>query len=179
MYGYEKLMKDNNLSETKLGTDTRIGIKAIKESLKAIDRQKKSEKFNGTINPKVYEKIKAIDRWVCRDIIDQLEGTDENDEEIPFEADEVIDEIKNGNNGDKKEVELSEQEKKGNQIEAELKKLMESNKFSYTIDELKNVAPITYEEIWDNYDDGEENGVGTKSFSIKEDSNNLFNVSKN
>jgi hypothetical protein len=59
------------------------------------------------------------------------------------------------------------------------KKLMESNKFSYTIDELKNVAPITYEEIWDNYDDGEENGVGTKSFSIKEDSNNLFNVSKN
>lgn len=177
MYGYEKLMKDNNLSESKLTQDAKIGIKSIKESLKAIDRQKKNEKFKGTINPKVYEKIKAIDRWVCREIIDQLEGTNENDDEMPFEANEVIDEIKNGNDSEKK-VELTEEETKGNQIEAELKKLMESNKFSYTIDELRNVAPVTYEEIWNNYDDGEENGVGTTNFKIIEDSSNLFNVSK-
>ena len=168
MYGYEKLMKDNNLSESKLTQDAKIGIKSIKESLKAIDRQKKSTTFKGTINPNVYEKIKAIDRWVCRDIIDQLEGTDENDEEIPFEANELIDEIKNVNDSEKK-VELTEEEKKGNEIESELKKLVESNKLSYTIDELRNLAPTTYEEIWDNYEDDEENGVGTYNFKIMED----------
>ena len=177
MYGYEKLMKDNNLSESKLTQDAKIGIKSIKESLKAIDRQKKSTTFKGTINPNVYEKIKAIDRWVCRDIIDQLEGTDENDDEIPFEADEVIDEIKNGNDSEKK-VELTDEEKKGNQIESELKKLVESNKLSYSIDELRNLAPTTYEEIWDAYEDDEENGVGTSNFKIMEDSNNLFTVTK-
>jgi hypothetical protein len=175
-YKYKKALIEYKLSEKDLTEDAIVGISNIKEIERAMNMLTKK---GLSPSQKTLKKLSAMDKWVYYEILDIVHDTNKNDDEIPFEADEVIDEIKNGNNGDKKEVELSEEEKKGNQIEAELKKLMESNKFSYTIDELKNVAPITYEEIWDNYDDGEENGVGTKSFSIKEDSNNLFNVSKN
>jgi len=175
-YKYKKALIEYKLSEKDLTEDAIVGISNIKEIERAMNMLTKK---GLSPSEKTLKKLSAMDKWVYYEILDIVHDTNKNDDEIPFEADEVIDEIKNGNDSDKKEVQLSEEEKKGNQIEAELKKLMESNKFSYTIDELKNVAPITYEEIWDNYDDGEENGVGTKSFSIKEDSNNLFNVSKN
>ena len=113
--------------------------------------------------------------------------SDETREKIEINDQFAVDEIEmmmdsDDDEGDstKKEtiVTLTEQEKKGNEIESELKKLVESNKLAYTIDELRNLAPTTYEEIWDNYEDDEENGVGTSNFKIMEDSNNLFNVTK-
>ena len=110
------------------------------------------------------EKIEINDQFAV-DEIEMMMDSDDDDSNADNQKKEPI-------------VTLTEEEKKGNEIESELKKLVESNKLSYTIDELRNVAPVTYEEIWDNYEDDEENGVGTSNFKIMEDSNNLFNVTK-
>lgn len=173
-YKYKKALKEHNLSENDLTEDAIVGISNIKEIERAMNMLTKR---GLSPSQKTLKKLSAMDKWVYYEILDIVHDTNKNDDEIPFEADEVIDEIKNGNDSEKK-VELTEEEKKGNEIESELKKLVESNKLSYTIDELRNLAPTTYEEIWDNYEDDEENGVGTSNFKIMEDSNNLFNVTK-
>jgi len=164
MHAYEALMQEYNLKESDLTKKAKVAITAIKNIEKSLVRQKGKSNFKG-MSDETKEKIEINDQYAV-DEIEMMMDNDDDDSNTDNQKKEPV-------------ITLTEEEKKGNQIEAELKKLMESNKFSYTIDELKNVAPITYEEIWDNYDDGEENGVGTKSFSIKEDSNNLFNVSKN
>jgi hypothetical protein len=164
MHAYEALMQEYNLKESDLTKKAKVAITAIKNIEKSLVRQKGKANFKG-MSDETKEKIEINDQYAV-DEIEMMMDNDDDDSNTDNQKKEPV-------------ITLTEEEKKGNQIEAELKKLMESNKFSYTIDELKNVAPITYEEIWDNYDDGEENGVGTKSFSIKEDSNNLFNVSKN
>jgi len=173
-YKYKKALIEYKLSEKDLTEDAIVGISNIKEIERAMNMLTKK---GLSPSEKTLKKLSAMDKWVYYEILDIVHDTNKNDDEIPFEADEVIDEIKNGNDSEKK-VELTEQEKKGNQIESELKKLVESNKLSYSIDELRNLAPTTYEEIWDNYEDDEENGVGTSNFKIMEDSNNLFTVTK-
>lgn len=173
-YKYKKALIEHKLSEKDLTEDAIVGISNIKEIERAMNMLTKR---GLSPSQKTLKKLSAMDKWVYYEILDIVHDTNKNDDEIPFEAEEVIDEIKNSNDSEKK-VELTEQEKKGNEIESELKKLVESNKLSYTIDELRNLAPTTYEEIWDNYEDDEENGVGTSNFKIMEDSNNLFNVTK-
>lgn len=161
MYAYEKLMQEYNLKESDLTKKAKVAITAIKNIEKSLVRQKGKSNFKG-MSDETREKIEINDQFA----VDEIEMMmDSDDDEGDSQKKETT-------------VTLTEQEKKGNEIEAELKKLMESNKFSYTIDELRNVAPTTYEEIWDNYEDDEENGVGTSNFKIMEDSNNLFNVSK-
>ena len=164
-YKYKKALIEHKLSEKDLTEDAIVGISNIKEIERAMNMLTKR---GLSPSQKTLKKLSAMDKWVYYEILDIVHDTNKNDDEIPFEAEEVIDEIKNSNDSEKK-VELTEQEKKGNEIESELKKLVESNKLSYTIDELRNLAPTTYEEIWDNYEDDEENGVGTSNFKIMED----------
>jgi hypothetical protein len=58
-------------------------------------------------------------------------------------------------------------DEKGVQIDNELSKLLEI-KDEWEIDELRSKAPLTYETIFDNYDEEEENGITTDNFSIIE-----------
>ena len=161
MYAYEKLMQEYNLKESDLTKKAKVAITAIKNIEKSLVRQKGKSNFKG-MSDETKEKIEINDQFA----VDEIEMMmDSDDDEGDNQKKEPI-------------VTLTEEEKKGNEIESELKKLVESNKLAYTIDELRNLAPTTYEEIWDNYEDDEENGVGTSNFKIMEDSNNLFNVTK-
>jgi len=163
MYAYEKLMQEYNLKESDLTKKAKVAITAIKNIEKSLVRQKGKSNFKG-MSDETREKIEINDQFAV-DEIEMMMDSDDDDSNADNQKKEPI-------------VTLTEEEKKGNEIESELKKLVESNKLSYTIDELRNVAPVTYEEIWDNYEDDEENGVGTSNFKIMEDSNNLFNVTK-
>lgn len=163
MYAYEKLMQEYNLKESDLTKKAKVAITAIKNIEKSLVRQKGKSNFKG-MSDETREKIEINDQFAV-DEIEMMMDSDDDDSNADNQKKEPI-------------VTLTEEEKKGNEIESELKKLVESNKLSYTIDELRNLAPTTYEEIWDNYEDDEENGVGTSNFKIMEDSNNLFNVTK-
>lgn len=163
MYAYEKLMQEYNLKESDLTKKAKVAITAIKNIEKSLVRQKGKSNFKG-MSDETREKIEINDQFAV-DEIEMMMDSDDDDSNADNQKKETT-------------VTLTEEEKKGNEIESELKKLVESNKLSYTIDELRNLAPTTYEEIWDNYEDDEENGVGTSNFKIMEDSNNLFNVTK-
>lgn len=163
MYAYEKLMQEYNLKESDLTKKAKVAITAIKNIEKSLVRQKGKSNFKG-MSDETREKIEINDQFAV-DEIEMMMDSDDDDSNADNQKKEPI-------------VTLTEEEKKGNEIESELKKLVESNKLAYTIDELRNLAPTTYEEIWDNYEDDEENGVGTSNFKIMEDSNNLFNVTK-
>jgi hypothetical protein len=163
MYAYEKLMQEYNLKESDLTKKAKVAITAIKNIEKSLVRQKGKSNFKG-MSDDTREKIEINDQFAV-DEIEMMMDNDDDDSNTDNQKKEPI-------------VTLTEQEKKGNQIESELKKLVESNKLSYSIDELRNLAPTTYEEIWDAYEDDEENGVGTSNFKIMEDSNNLFTVTK-
>jgi hypothetical protein len=163
MYAYEKLMQEYNLKESDLTKKAKVAITAIKNIEKSLVRQKGKSNFKG-MSDDTREKIEINDQFAV-DEIEMMMDNDDDDSNADNQKKETI-------------VTLTEEEKKGNEIESELKKLVESNKLSYSIDELRNLAPTTYEEIWDNYEDDEENGVGTSNFKIMEDSNNLFTVTK-
>ena len=163
MYAYEKLMQEYNLKESDLTKKAKVAITAIKNIEKSLVRQKGKSNFKG-MSDETREKIEINDQFAV-DEIEMMMDNDDDDSNADNQKKEPI-------------VTITDEEKKGNEIESELKKLVESNKLSYSIDELRNLAPTTYEEIWDAYEDDEENGVGTSNFKIMEDSNNLFTVTK-
>lgn len=65
-------------------------------------------------------------------------------------------------------------DEKGVQIDNELSKLLEV-KAEWEIDDIRSIAPLVYETVFDNYDDSEENGITTDNFSfIESDNSEVF-----
>jgi hypothetical protein len=65
-------------------------------------------------------------------------------------------------------------DEKGLQIDNELSKLLEV-KAEWEIDDIRSIAPLVYETVFDNYDDSEENGITTDNFSfIESDNSEVF-----
>ncbi len=200
-YAYQKLMAENKLTVAQLPEDAKIGITAIMNIEKAISM---AEKKGKKISPDTIAKIKANDKWVVNEILDFLDDTDKNADEIPHEEEEVIDEIKEtiegkGDDDDSdvddddsddddskdttkdetKEGIAKEKEKAlGVLIEGELAEMHKSGKVDWHSDEIKAKYKNTYNTLFDNYVDGEENGIETTNFLLKEKSEEIFTISK-
>lgn len=67
-----------------------------------------------------------------------------------------------------KEDMINEVDELGLQIEAELDSMYEQNQKEWDIEDIRKVAKKTYDLIFDNYDDDEENGVETSNYSLLE-----------
>lgn len=173
-FQYLKELEKNNLSYSDLPDDAQTGIDQIKDIEKALLMLEKRGK-----NPtqKTIKKIKAMDKWVCYEIYDFLHETDKNEDEIPYEEDEVIDEIKDQIEEPVKEEKVTDP--KGLKIEEELKNLSESGKSKFQIEELRDLAPTTYDCLFDTYEPDEENGVETSRYKLIEKENETFYLSKN
>jgi hypothetical protein len=170
MYAYEKLMQENDLKITDLPADAKIGIKTIQQIENAI---RMTEKRGQSVSQSVKDKIKANDKWVTSEILAYLDD-EENDDDIPHTAPEVIAEIK------EEDPELSPEQKLGYEIDRELAKLFESGRTKVNIEEIRSVAPKLCKHIFETYDDDEENGVKTTNFSFVESEEKLmFNLEKN
>jgi len=214
-YAYQKLMAEHKLTVAQLPEDAKIGITAIMNIEKAISM---AEKKGKKISPDTIAKIKANDKWVVNEILDFLDDTDKNADEIPHEEEEVIDEIKEtiegkGDDDDSdvddddsdvddddsdvddddsddddskdttkdetKEGIAKEKEKTlGILIEGELAEMHTSGKVDWHSDEIKAKYKNTYNTLFDNYVDGEENGIETTNFLLKEKSEEVFTISK-
>ena len=170
-YAYEKLMAEYELTFNELPSDAKVGINAIKNIEKAISMANAKGR---RVSSDTMAKIKANDKWIVNEILDYIEDTDENDEEMPEDAEEIIDEIKNEG-----QVQLSEDQKYALEIENELKRMYESGTKEYTIESVKSYARNTYSLLFDSYEDGEENGVATSRYKLIETQPKVFTISKN
>ena len=171
---YEKVMADNGLTVDQLSHDAKVGIREISAIARGLELSKKLGKKT---KPETLEKLKTIDKWVVGEIIDQIEGTEKNEEEIPFTAEEVIEEQNNPPSKEeegKKEEEGEEKPQKsaelteGDTIESELKALVATGKQEFTKDDIRSGAPVAYEKLKKVYNAKEENGLKTPKYLLKE-----------
>lgn len=159
---YVKEMAKHNLTKDELPSDAKIGIDQIDQVLKAV---RMAEKTGKKVKPETLAKINAMDKWVYFEILDYVNDTDENEDEIPVDPKKVIDEIKNPDNASTPPADSP-----GAKIEQELQKMFESGKTSWPIDEIKTAAKNVYDAIFVGYKDGDENGVETTNYSLIETS---------
>jgi hypothetical protein len=83
-----------------------------------------------------------------------------------------------------KDLELTEEQKLGLEIESELEALFNSGKKEFTIEEIEPLAPKTYDLLYDVCEEEDaENGIETSKFKLIEDTNSegeniTFKISK-
>ena len=171
-FQYKKELEKNGLTVSELPEDAQTGIEQIGDVLKGFRMlERKGQKPTA----KALKKLKAMDKWVTYEIYDYLHDTDKNDDDIPFDAEDVLEDDENNpkDNGGESNVDPI-----GLKIDAELEQLYASGKNVYSIDELGSRARETYNVLFDSYEDGEENGVVTSNFSLVEGNNKLFTLKK-
>ena len=164
-YAYQSLLNEYKLNVSDLSEDAQIGI----QNIQSIDRMIKLAERKGTkVRTDVIKKLKANDKWVCREILDQIEDTDKNTDEMPFEKEEIESEIK--------EAEI---DPVGVEIEKELETLMKEGLTELDIETLRAKAPRTYKVIFDNYESEQDNGIETSGYKIIETDLEVFTLTKN
>lgn len=176
-FQYEKELQKNQLKYADLPEDAQTGIDQIKDIKKALNMLEKSGKKP---TAKTLKKIKAMDKWVCYEIYDIVNDTDKNEEEIPFEEEEVLEEIEEQVKDDMEEhAKETESNSKGLKVESEIQGLHEKGVKEIDIEELKSKAPTCYDILFDTYDPEEENGIMTSKFSLIESKeSDKFNIKK-
>ena len=97
-FKYKKLMEENGLTLNQLPEDAQTGVAEINKVLRAISMV---EKKGGKISAGSLKKLTTMDKWVTYEILDYLHDTDNNDDDMPIDADDVIEDL-NKDNKDKK-----------------------------------------------------------------------------
>ncbi len=83
-----------------------------------------------------------------------------------------------------KDIELTDEQKLGLEIEAELEELFNSDKKEFTIEDIERIAPKTYDVLYDVCEEQDsENGVETSKFKLievssSENEDTTFKISK-
>lgn len=170
-FQYLEAMSEYNLKLSELPEDAQIGISNINDVIKRI---KVLENKGESVSDKTIKKLKAMDKWVLYEIYDMVNDTDKNDDDIPFDAEDVIDDLEPENNESKAPV----LDSKGLKIESDLKRIYESGKKNIYFDELKELSKISYDVIFSNYDESGDNGIETSNFSLLETEENVFTLTK-
>ncbi len=194
---YVKALEKHKLKKSDLPEDAQIGIGSIEEALRALTMLEKKGK-----KPldKTLKKLKAMDKWVYYEILDHLNDTEENEEEMPITPKELVDDVKqqaaaanippvvvppvankkpevppvqNKTNNTETQTGV---ETLGIEIETELEELHKAGVSQLTFDELKSKAKKTYSLIFDTYDETGDNGVQTTKFSLLETEPKVFTL---
>jgi hypothetical protein len=164
---YLDALKEHKLKVSELPEDAKVGITEITNIVKGFQM---AERKGRKPTPQAMRKLKTIDKWVYYEILDYLNDTDKNRDDIPFSADEVLEDLE-----DKKTPPKEEQaDPVGLAIDQELADLLAADKTQLSLDELRRGAPKTYKEIWDSYETGEENGIVTSNYSLIENDDEFF-----
>ena len=108
------------------------------------------------------------------EILDFVQDTDNNSDEIPHEADEIIEEIKDVNvndeeKGDDKNYQL------GLKIESGFDKMITS-KSEWDIEEVRSANRPAYDLLFDTYNEDEDNGIVTSKYAFTETDNGTFEL---
>ena len=169
-YAYQKLMEEYGLSYNDLPEDAKHGIEAIRNIEKAINMAEKNGK---AVSSKTMAKIKANDKWVVQEIVDFVEDDDDNDDEMPYNEDEVIDEIKG------KEQKLTEEQKYALEIEKELARMHQVGKKQWEGQEIEQFSEVVFDAVFETYHQNDsENGIETTRYSLIESEPQIFTLKK-
>ena len=172
-FQYEKEMQKNGLTYSDLPEDAKTGIDQIADIKKALNMLEKSGKKP---SPKTIKKVKAMDKWVCYEIYDHVNATEKNEDDMPFDDEEILGEIEGQVKDD---METHANNSKGMQIEVEIKNLYDNGFKNIDIEDLKIKAPTCYDILFDTYDPEEENGIETTNYSLIEGrEDDMFHVKK-
>ena len=167
---YLKTMEEYGLSYEELPEDAQLGIDQVNEVLKS---QRMLEKVGKSLTSRALKKLKLYDKWVHLEILDFVYETDNNKAPAP-NIEDVEDEIEDKLKGDEDEdmdddnTQDDATTQKGLKIESELENMYANGKLSSTIEEIRRLAPTTYNHLFDTYAEGEENGIVTTRFSLIE-----------
>jgi hypothetical protein len=167
--GYEKLMSSYSIEITDLDEDVQTGIKQLDSLNKFVESKRK---IGQKINPETLKKIKFLDSSIIRELLDYIEdnnldeGEEEEEDDIDFSDD-------NYDNEEEEEEESDEDENEydmnlGDLLDQEFTAMKKSGKTEFSMDYLRSNSPNVYQVIWDNYDEGEENGIQTSNYTFTE-----------
>ena len=169
---YVNELEKYDLSISDLPEDARTGIEQIKQVERAISMLEAKDK---SPSQKTLNKLKAMDKWVSYEIIDFVNETDQNDEDMPYESDELVDEIED-------EMEENEEvistDPRGLQIETELKTLYDGGMRKFDIEDIQSQSPEIYNLLFDTYEPEEDNGVETSRYKLLERTDGMFHLTK-
>jgi len=169
-YAYQKLMEDYGLSYNDLPEDAKHGIEAIRNIEKAINMAEKNDK---TVSSKTIAKIKANDKWVVQEILDFVEDDDDNADEMPYDEDEVIEEIK----GNKQK--LTKEQEYALEIENELARMHQAGKKQWGGEEIEQFSEVVFDAVFETYHQNDtENGIETTRYSLIETESQVFTLKK-
>jgi len=176
-FGYEKLMKENNLTLNDLNDDARNGIAIIRSTMVVINREAKRGK---SVSDLTWGKVKSNDKWVCGEILEILDGKQRNNtDEIPFDEEEIIEQIDEENNDYNNDEEYTESvDPIGIRIDNELDIAYMNGNTRISLDELKNLSHTAYDVIFDNYEQNTKNGIETTYFNLLETDKYIFTLTK-
>jgi len=167
---YKQTLAQNNLREADLPEDAKLGIEKINDILKGfVLVEKKGKKPTD----KAMKTLKAMDKWVSYEILDFVHDTDKNDDEMPDNTDEVVDELQ-----EQASQEDSPEKKLGQAVDKELEEMFKNGRKEWDVDSIKKVAPKTYHILYSTYDEEEENGVTTTNYSLMETDEQVFTLTK-
>jgi hypothetical protein len=181
---YVKELEKRGLQVKDLPEDARTGIKEISKALSFI---KMGEAKGKKTSPDAIKKIKAMDKWVLYEIYDIQSGEEENEDEIPYESEDVKDSLDDFDSEEESEESNDEQpiETKytksngdGAKVSMELELMFKKGKVDWTIDEIKNTAINTYNAIFEVYSEGEQNGVKTIEYALIETEKQKYKLTK-
>lgn len=173
---YLKALKEHDLSIKDLPEDARIGIDGINDVLKGFAMLERKGK-----NPteRTLRKLKAMDKWVTYEIYDLVNGTDKNDDEMPEDPEEIVDEIEDQIEEEKPNPADEKKKMLGEQIDKELEAMHKTGRKDWEVQSIRSIAPRTYSVIYDGYEDDDENGVKTSNYTLIETDDKIFTINKN
>lgn len=167
---YEKLLEQNKINLSDLPAQAQVAIKEVKKKMLGVNMREKSGK---NISASQKQSLEYADAQASREIQAFLDekSSQEGKPQPKNKPDEV-----DSKNLESKEIDV----KKGHAIEKELEKIVSSGKKEILLEELKQLAPESYEVIFSNYKKGEQNGIETTRYNVleKENEPEKFVVSK-
>jgi hypothetical protein len=172
---YVAEMAKHNLKVSDLPEDAQIGIDSITDALKGVKMQ---EAKGREISPKAKKKIEAMDKWVLYEIYDMVNDTDKNQDEIPFDENDVLADLKETENKATNEPKKTDSGNVGDKIDADLVIAYQSGQTKIALADLESVSKTAYDVIWKSYDNTGENGITTSNFTLIETEEEVFTLNK-
>ena len=169
-FQYKKALQEYNLTEAELPEDAKTGIMQINQMQKSINMLESNGKKP---TKQTLAKIKTFDKWVYYEILDYVDGTDENSEEAPFQAEEIINEIKD------KEQKLTKEQEYALEIEKELARMHQAGIKQWKSEDVEQFSEVIFEAVNKTYHQNDsENGIETTRYSLIETESQVFTIKK-
>jgi len=184
--GYEKLMDEYDLTAEDFDKETQAGIRSITHLKNLIESKRR---VGSKITPEAIDKIKFADKSLINEILDYIEDNDLDETDDEKNEDDLEADTKGGNadNGDGSNDDADNEENDdredeegeddmgdegsadiGDILDNEFRNLLSQGMTNVRLDQLRGSAPKTYEIIWDEYENGEINGIETSFFRLVE-----------